>query len=264
MALRAGVLALLVHTLFFFLLVMGFNWRSEQPVRIDDVQLWDSLPAPKVQSPPPPPEPVKPVPKVEPKPEMPPPPPAPAKAEIVLKKKPPEPKPEKKKETPPKEDLAQKKKEAEQKKIAEEKKRQELLRKLQQEMLKDDIAHEAMSDEAKQLQAARNAEQARKAAAAAQGEVDEYKARIKQKIYSRMNRQPCGNAVPVYSIALLPTGEVAGTPRLVTTSGIAACDDAALRAIMQAQPLPLPPDSELFSNFRDLTIPFKPDQATQQ
>jgi colicin import membrane protein len=251
LALKAGILALVVHLMFFLVLVMSFDWKSEMPLQVTEVELWDSLPTPAPQ-PVPPPEPPKPEPKVEPEPTPPPPPPEP-KAEIVVKeKKPepkPEPKPEKKKEEPPKPDPAIKKK-------AEEKKRQEELRKLQQEMLKDDLAQDALDEEARRLEDARNA----RASAASGGVVDEYRAKIKNKIYSWMNRQSCGSAVPEYSISVMPTGQVSGTPKLVKSSGIPACDDAALRAIMQAQPLPIPPDPELFAKFRDLTIPFKPEQ----
>ncbi|HSI21904.1 MAG TPA: TonB C-terminal domain-containing protein [Methylophilaceae bacterium] len=250
-AFKAGVLALVVHLMFFLILVVSFDWKSEAPLQVTEVELWDSLPTPKVTPPPPAPEPPKVEPTVEPTPEPPPPPPEP-KAEIVVKEKPkpePKPKPEKKKEEPPKPDPAIKKK-------AEEKKRQEELRKLQEEMLKDDLAQDALNEEAQRLEAARNA----RASAASSGVVDEYRARIKNKIYSWMNRQSCGNAVPEYSISVMPTGQVAGMPKLVKSSGIPACDDAALRAIMQAQPLPLPPDPELFANFRDLRIPFKPEQ----
>ena len=249
-AFKAGVLALVVHLMFFLILVVSFDWKSEAPLQVTEVELWDSLPTPKVTPPPPAPEPPKVEPTVEPTPE-PPPPPEP-KAEIVVKEKPkpePKPKPEKKKEEPPKPDPAIKKK-------AEEKRRQEELRKLQEEMLKDDLAQDALNEEAQRLEAARNA----RASAASSGVVDEYRARIKNKIYSWMNRQSCGNAVPEYSISVMPTGQVAGMPKLVKSSGIPACDDAALRAIMQAQPLPLPPDPELFANFRDLRIPFKPEQ----
>jgi colicin import membrane protein len=250
-AFKAGVLALVVHLMFFLILVVSFDWKSEAPLQVTEVELWDSLPTPQVTPPPPAPEPPKVEPKVEPTPEPPPPLPEP-KAEIVVKEKPkpePKPKPEKKKEEPPKPDPAIKKK-------AEEKKRQEELRKLQEEMLKDDLAQDALNEEAQRLEAARNA----RASAASSGVVDEYRARIKNKIYSWMNRQSCGNAVPEYSISVMPTGQVAGMPKLVKSSGIPACDDAALRAIMQAQPLPLPPDPELFANFRDLRIPFKPEQ----
>ena len=264
-AVKAAFLALLVHAVFFLVLVLTFNWKSEIPLQVSDVQLWDSLPAPKVQTlPPPEPEPPKPEPKPEikpePKPEPPPPEPEP-KAEIAVKKPEPkpEPKPKPEKKEPPKPDPAElKKKEEALKKKAEEKRQQEILRKLQQ--MDDPLAEKALSEELKHLDAARNAEQAQQAAAASAGEVDEYKARIRNKIYSWMNRQSCGNAIPEYSISVMPTGQVAGAPKLVKSSGIPACDDAAMRAIMQAQPLPLPPDPELFASFRDLRIPFKPEQ----
>ena len=263
LALKAGILALVVHLMFFLVLVMSFDWKSEMPLQVTEVELWDSLPTPAPR-PLPPPDPPKAEPKIEPEPTPPPPPPEP-KAEIVVKEKKPEPKPEpkpkpeKKKEEPPKPDPEIKKKEEELKKKAEEKKhQQEVLRKLQQ--MDDELAEKSLNEDAQRLDAARNAEQAQRAAAASSGVVDEYRTRIRNKIFSWMNRQSCGNAVPEFSISVMPTGQVAGTPKLIKSSGIPACDDAALRAIMQAQPLPLPPDPELFTNFRDLRIPFKPEQ----
>lgn len=246
LAFKAGFLALLVHTLFFLLLVVSFDWKSEPPLQVTEVQLWDSLPVPKSAPAPPLPEPPKPAPepRIEPTPKPPPEP----KAEIVVKEKP-----------KPKPDPAIKKKEDERKKKAEEaKQQQDILRKLQQ--MDDELAEKSLTEDAQRLEAARNAEQARRAAAASSGVVDEYRTRIRNKIYGWMNRQSCGTAVPEFSISVMPTGQVAGTPKLVKSSGIPACDDAALRAIMQAQPLPLPPDPELFANFRDLRIPFKPEQ----
>lgn len=257
LAIKAGLLALVVHALFFMLLVMSFNWRSVEPLQLDDVELWDSLPAPVAIAPPPPPVPPepKPAPKIEPEPKPEPPPPEP-KAEIVVKKKPepkPPKKPEPKQEEKPKPDPALKAKE-------EEKKREEALRKLQQELLNDDPSEANLQQETQQLAAERKAEEARKqAAAASNGVIVDARAKIMRKIYSRMNRQPCGSAVPVYKISLLPTGELAGKPKLVSSSGISACDDAASRAILQAEPLPLPESPELFSNFRDLTVTFKPE-----
>ena len=53
-AVKAAFLALLVHAVFFLVLVLTFNWKSEIPLQVSDVQLWDSLPAPKVQTLPPP------------------------------------------------------------------------------------------------------------------------------------------------------------------------------------------------------------------
>jgi colicin import membrane protein len=254
-AFKAGVLALVVHLMFFLILVVSFDWKSEAPLQVTEVELWDSLPTPKVTPPPPkPPEPEI-QPKVESKPDVPPEPDI--KADISVKEKKPKPKPEKKTEEPPKPDPVElKKKEEELKKKAEEERQKELLRKLQQ--MNDELAEKSLSEDAQHLEAARNAEQARHAAAASSGVVGDYIGRIQNKIRGLMNRQACGDAEVVYSISILPTGQVSGMPKLVKSSGVAACDDAALRAIMQAQPLPLPPDPELFAKFRDLTIPFTP------
>jgi colicin import membrane protein len=257
---QAGALSLLVHGLFFVLLVMTFNWKNVQTPQIAQVELWDSLPAPDVHKPEPQPAPEppkpEPAPKVEAKPEPPPPPPEP-KAEIAVEKPKPKSEPKPKPEKKPKEEVP--KPDPKLKALEEEKKRQEELRKLQLAMLNDDLARDAQEKETQRLQAERNSEDARRAAAASSGVVKEYEGKIRSKIYGRMNRQPCGKAVPVFKISLLPTGEVAGSPKLVNSSGIAACDQAAERAILQAQPLPLPPETELFSSFRDLTIPFKPE-----
>lgn len=256
LAIKAGLLALLVHALFFMLLVMSFNWRSVEPLQLDDVELWDSLPTPVEIAPPPAPKPEpKPEPKIAPEPKPKPPTPE-DKSEIQIKKKPepkPPKKPEPKKEEKPKPDPALKAKE-------EEKKKADELKKLQQEMLNDDPTEADLKQEAQQLAAERKAEDARKqAAAASKGAIDEWRGKVMRKIYSRMSRQACGSAVPVYKISLLPNGELAGKPKLATSSGIAACDDAASRAILLAEPFPLPDSSELFSNFRDLTVTFKPE-----
>ena len=268
-AVKAAFLALTVHVVFFLVLVLSFNWKSEMPLQVSDVQLWDSLPAPQprpVEPTPQPPEPPKPQPKVE---DTPPPPPPPEeKAEIVVKEKKPELKPKPEKKEPPKPDPAElkkkeealKKKEEAQKKLAEEKRQKEILRKLQQ--MDDPLAEKALDEELKHLDAARNAEQAQQAASASAGEVDKYKALIRDRIYRNMNRQPCGSAVPEYKISLLPTGQVLGQPELIKPSGIPACDAAAMHAIMAAasQPFQMPPNPELFASFRDLRIPFKPEQ----
>jgi colicin import membrane protein len=257
LAIKAGVFALMVHALFFLMLVMGFDWRSVPPLQVDDVELWDSLPPPAIPQPLPPPEPPKPEPVIEPEPK-PEPPPEP-KAEIVVEKPKPKPKveskPEKKpkKEEPPKPDPRLKA-------LEEEKKREAEFRKLQEALLDDDLAQDAQQHEAQQLKAERGAEDARKAAEASKGIMADAVSKITRKIYSKMNRQACGKAVPEYKISLLPTGEIAGSPKLVTSSGIPACDDAANRAIIQAQPLPLPSDPELFQKIRDIdTIRFKPE-----
>ena len=61
-------------------------------------------------------------------------------------------------------------------------------------------------------------------------------------------------------ISLMPTGEVIGAPKLLKGSGMAACDAAVVRAILQSQPLPVPPQAELFARFRDLRLKVRPNE----
>ncbi|OGV72032.1 MAG: protein tola [Methylophilales bacterium RIFCSPHIGHO2_02_FULL_57_10] len=250
--LKAGALSVLVHGLFFVLLVMTFSWKNVPPMQVAQVELWDSLPQPEVAAPEPRPEPPPP-PKIEPQPE-PPPPPEP-KAEIQLKAKPPPPEVKKPpKEEPKKPDPALKAKE-------EEKKRKEALRKLQEDLLKDDQPVDHVAQQAEEAKAAAEARRAAETLASSSGVVDEYKARIVAKIKRYVNKQVCGAGKPelVFAIAMMPTGEVSGNPRLVKSSGLPACDQAVERAILQAVPLPLPPQSELFAQFRDLNLKFRPN-----
>ncbi len=268
-AVKAGALALLMHVLFFVLLVVSFSWKHVQPPLAAQVELWESLPQPKVETPPPPeikpepaPEPPPPEVKPEPKPEPPPEP----KAEIQVKPKPPKPEVKKPpKEEPKKPDPALKKQE-------EEKKRKEELDKLKKAMLNDlpeqhdETADTKKLNDAKVAANAKAAADAKRAAdmlAASSGVVDEYKAKIVAKIKRYVNKEVCGTGKPelLFAIALLPSGEVSGTPRLLKSSGIAACDQAVERAILQAQPLPLPPQGDLFSQFRDLNLKFRPNES---
>lgn len=251
---QAGALSLVVHGVFFLLLVMTFSWKTQPSMQVAEVELWDSLPAQKVT---PPPEPPKPEPVMEPKPEpKPEPPPQPEpKADIQVKAKPPvkakpepEPKPKPKEEKPKPDPKVQARKEEEKR-----------LEDLKRAMLAEDDASQIQSQEAQQIAAAKN-DQAQQAAAAS-GALDAAKARIVAKIKRYVNPQVCGSGKPVveFGIALMPTGEVIGSPRMQKTSGIPACDQAVERAILQAQPLPVPREPELFSSFRDLSLKFRPN-----
>ncbi|MDE2365801.1 MAG: cell envelope integrity protein TolA, partial [Betaproteobacteria bacterium] len=91
----AGVLAVLVHVIFFAFMIFGMNWKTSPPEGMV-VDLWSSLPQPVVKEAPAPPapvQPIRPVPPPEPKPvpkvETPP----PAKPDIALKEKTEKPKP---------------------------------------------------------------------------------------------------------------------------------------------------------------------------
>jgi len=255
-AVKAGALSLLVHGLLLMLLVVSFSWHNvAQPLQVAQVELWDSLPTPQMA--PPPPEPPKPEPKAAaPEPEPPPPPPEP-KAEIQVKAKPPveiKPKPEKKPEQKPK--LTPKPDPA--------LKAREDIKRLQQLMAEEDqqLQKDVQQKDAQQVTEARSAAEANRAASTSGGVVSEYKAKIQAKIKRYVNKQVCGSGKPAleFGISLLPTGEIAGNPRLTRSSGIPACDQAVERAILQAQPLPLPPQPELFAQFRDLNLQFRPNE----
>ena len=60
-------------------------------------------------------------------------------------------------------------------------------------------------------------------------------------------------------MVLLPGGEVLHV-KLRRGSGVAVYDSAVERAILRAQPLPLPPDPALFKDFRELNLKFRPEK----
>jgi colicin import membrane protein len=244
----SGALALVMHLLFFALLVFGVAWQKHEPTAMV-AELWSSLPEPKVAPPPPkaepaPPKPqpkaeVKPVPKVEPKPA---PKPAP-KPDIALREK-------KEKEKALK---------AKERELAEKKKREEQAR---EEALKLQQAKEAEA-----LRLAREQDEALRKLAASQAAaqaklVDEYKRRIADKIRSRITEPPGlrDNPEVEYNVVVLPGGEVFDV-KIRKTSGQPAWDVAVERAIRLAQPLPLPPaESGLMREFRELNLKFRPKE----
>lgn len=239
--LAAGTLALLVHAAFFGLLVFTVNWQSHAPQPIS-VELWGNLP--------PLPQPrVQPVPRPEPKLE-----PVPEKAE------PPKPKVE-----PVKPDIALKDKKAdkrrEEKRKLEEVKHNAEQAKLKQQALKEKREKSAeVRRQEEQLALTRDL-QAREAAAQAR-QVNDFTARINAKIRRYLNNQTClplTNPKVAYDVTLMPTGQLLLDPRLVKSSGSAKCDEAIERAIRRAEPLPLPPDTALFSQFRELHLEFRPN-----
>ncbi len=234
----SGFLAVGVHLLFLVVLVFSVSWQNKDsgPVMAD---VWTELPGPArpraVEPPPPPPEP-EPVPKkTEPTPA--PKEPLPTKADIELK--------------------ARQEKEA---KLKEERLRQE---KLEQEKKKQDEQKRREQEKALQRQQAAQesaARQQRAAQQAAMGRlVNDYKGRIQGKIkrYVVLPPDMSGNPQAEFDVTLMPTGEVLSV-RLVRSSGVPAYDSAVERAIYKAQPLPLPPDPALFSQFRELRLQFRP------
>jgi colicin import membrane protein len=222
--LPAGILALVVHSVFFALLYFGFNWNRQalsNPTM--NVELWPSLPEEVAAVPvnskveeivqPPPQEKI-----VKPDIVM------PEKKKVAIK--PVETRPEKNKPVP--------------KSVAEVKPKPDTPK------------------PAEQNPDARIADQQ----AAANGRVvDEYTAKIQAKIRGnvRMPQNVANDAHGIFLVTLLPGGSVLKA-ELKSSSGNAAYDDAVEHAILKSSPLPLPPDVSLFNRFREINFPFHPGE----
>ena len=240
--LPAGILALVVHSLFFALLYFGFNWNSQafsNPAM--NVELWSSLPEEVVRLPA--------APKIE---EAVPPPPPPqekiAEPDIVMPEKkktaakPVEAKPEKTKPVP--------------KTIEAVKPRPDAKTPAAQS------ADARIADQQAQHQAAQTRQDELDAA---NGRVvDEFRAKINAKIRRNVVNPPgvAKDARAEFMVTLLPGGAVLKAD-LVKSSGNAAYDDAVERAILKSDPLPVPQDALLFNRFRQLDLVFKPEQPAE-
>lgn len=226
----AGVLALLVHGLFFSLLYFGFSWQS-YPVDSMSVELWDGLPATAgAQAAAPPPAPLQP--------------PAPTpvtstqaalKPDIVLpdKQKPATPPPKTvTKPAPAKPSLLER-----------------------YGITPSPAAAGNSSGQVQQMVARERAGRLSET----QRTVAEYVARIRTKIKGNVIAPPevPQNALVRFAVTVLPDGTVMSA-RLLQSSNYPAYDAAVERAILKSQPLPLPPDPDLFSNFRELRLCFSP------
>lgn len=253
----AGALAFAMHVLFLVILVFGVSWQQKQIDTAAVVDLWRDLPPltpPKAEVPPTPvakPEPPPPAPKVEAKP---PPKPEPAiKPDIALKEK------------LEKERKLKELKAAEAKKLAAEKARQAELEKKKRaeaDALKQKQAAEAEAKRvAAEQQKARDALAQQQAAAQAKI-VDEYKRLIVEKVRRFIVLPPnvSDNAQVEFEVVMLPGGEVLGAKLKRSANSIPAYDSAVERAILKAQPLPLPPDPALMRQFRELNLVFRPKQ----
>jgi colicin import membrane protein len=231
----AGALALLVHAIFFSLLYFSFSWQMQTPQGMV-VDIWDSLPA-EFEEPPQQPVQAQPeqaaqllTPKTEAAPARPP------KADIDLKDK----------------KNKQKEEKVAAKKLAEKKAEQ---------------AERRMEEVERQTQLRSQAQRkAQLEATAASGKVvDEYVAKISAKI-RRFIVLPPGVSRDIkaeFNVTLLPSGEVLNAT-LAKSSGNEIYDSAVERAILKAQPLPLPPSEQnMFNRFRDLRLKFTPAESGQ-
>lgn len=249
----AGLLALLVHGIFFSLLYFGFSWQSHKP-EIMVVDMWDTLPdvphpiaTPLEITPPPPappaiakPTPAKPV------------------ADIDLADK------KKKAALLEKENLEKKKLQAERdKKEALDKKHKA------EQIERERKVTEALANEQKQEAERRIRQDARirgeqermrkEVDASALSEIDRYKEKIQSKIRRNIVMPPNvpASAEAKFFVRVLPGGDVVDVV-LEKSSGNAAYDSAAERAIYKSRPLPLPANPELERIFRELRLSLKP------
>ena len=88
-----------------------------------------------------------------------------------------------------------------------------------------------------------------------------YIARIQAKIRRFVNQKLCdGKPELIVRIDLQTDGLLSGPVKLLQRSPLLACDNAIERAILQAQPLPLPFDSQLRVQFRTLQLKFRPNE----
>lgn len=270
---KAGVLAIGVHVALLTAMLISFNWKAAHPVEtITEVALWDKLPAQKVadvstlepkpvieEKPEPKPE-SKPIVEEKPKLEEP-------KMDIELEKK--------KKELAQKKAEKQKEEEAKKEKVLEQKQLDEQRKKDAFEKLKNEARDEELKDK-KTAEKAKNvalkkAQQEflneekgnddKFASAANASLIGEYKAKIQAKIKANVNKTLCGDGSPEIKveISVLPTGEISGKPNITKSSGNDACDEAVERAIIASEPLPLPEDASLKSQFKHLNLKFRPN-----
>lgn len=259
--LPAGVFAVVVHLAFAGLLIFGVSWQNKQSAPVE-AELWNKLPSAPSKfaeppAPPPrpkqevkkqiPPEPVKAKPEVKPKVEKE---EVQSKPDIALKEK-----LQKKKIEEEKLKVEQDKiKQAEAKKVEQDKKKKLAEEKAEQEQ--DEVLNNLLAQQ-KAAKARASASEAASAANASNAVIGTSIDRIRAKIKQNTQVPPdiAGQPRVVYKLVLLPSGDLLSVT-LVKSSGNTAYDDAIARGIQKAAPLPLPPDSSLFSNFRELSLPF--------
>lgn len=263
----SGVMAVLVHVVFFALLFVGVRWQQRPPEPVV-AEIWSSLPPltkpqPKLEVVPPPPappvvKPEPPAPKPEPK-AAPEPKPA-TKADIALEKE----KQEKaKREHDQKEKLEQKKLQEEREKV-ENAKREALEKQKLAALERERAANEAERVRREKEQNEAIQKLAQQQAAAQTKELDGFKSRIEAKVKRFVAKGPC-SSIPDAEILLemkfFPDGNLIGEPAVRKSSGSAACDEVVRRAVVLAQPLPLPPPGHpLLSQFVNPNLRFKPNE----
>jgi colicin import membrane protein len=118
---------------------------------------------------------------------------------------------------------------------------------------------EAEAKRKAEAEAALQAQLAAEQEARAQGVVAEYVAYIQEKVernWLRPAGSPAGLSC-IVQVKLIPGGDVAGV-RIVQGSGDRVFDRSVESAVYKASPLPLPPETALFTYFREINFVFKP------
>jgi colicin import membrane protein len=258
----AFLLAVLMHILFFILLVFGISWQSRHP-QVTAVDLWADVPpppqpveppkpAPEVKAPPAPLPEARPEPKPEPKPEAK---PEPVKPDILLKEKAEKEKAEREKAEKEK---AEKEKRKELQRIAEVKRKateEEQRRLIKEQVAKEDATRQQQQDREDAIKAIQ-ADQAAAQNRLIQETIDKIQAKIRHYVVVPPDIQ--GNPEAVYKVVLLPGGYVLSAA-LQKSSGVPAYDGSIERAIRKAEPLPVPSDPVLSQKFRELELRFRPN-----
>lgn len=242
---QPALLALLVHLAFFALLALGVSWQSREPAPVS-AELWaDVPPAPR---PAPTSVPAAPAQETEsahtPKPQVPP------DIAIEAEKKKAKPAPQKRARREPDKPVP--------KAMPDKPPAPSPATPSQEDVLAERLAAIHRQVGQRPVREGTPAANPHKAS-----EIAEYKSQIERKIRGYLNRQPCGSGNPEleFEVALLPTGQLYGPPILRKSSGLAACDRAVETAILSAEPLPVPRDPELFADFRQLQLKFRPNDA---
>ena len=273
--LQANLFTLIIHLALFIFMIFSINWNVKAPYYAE-IEIWDAIPTqtkpkplikkskPKIKKSAPSIEQNKAKIKKD--------------ADIQLKKKKAAELKKKKAAELKKKKAAELKKKKEIDRLQKQLLAEEKLEKIQKQLLaeeklekiqKDLLAQERLEklqdnlrdkDLAKETRVAIEGQQDL-VAGANSGELEKYKALIQQKIYQNVNKQLCGldPVELIFEIVLMPTGDLIGNAKMIKSSKIESCDLAVERAILQAQPLPMPQDRNLFSQLKKLKLKFQPN-----
>ena len=274
---KSGLLAFVVHLLFFLLLVFGLSWHVEDNSAPIQAQIWNSLPAarpvrhPEPKAVLPTPRPPEPAPKLQPKPQpIPKPQPAPEPQPEPKLKPVPETHPAVPTLKQPDIGLDKKRREALRQRLLQDQREQARLMAQQAAQEKLALQKQRRERQLKELQALQQQQNSmvdsslnrdlhtlreQQAAALAAGRlnalVGKYKEIIAQKVrgFVRIPPDIKGNPQAVFRVSVLPTGDVTAVV-LQRSSGNPVYDQAVRWAIQAASPLPLPDDPRVANQFQ--------------